>query len=120
MDHFVHDMTDSEYAAYLTRLQAALTTALDVARHVHIEKSSLDDEDRDYIEGEYHRLLRATTEALNHCASAGLDYRVDFPAGGEDRPAGFALCVRVKLEIMPEPVTADELAQAPRPLEDLP
>ena len=63
---------------------------------------------------------RATTEALNHCASAGLDYRVDFPAGGEDRPAGFALCVRVKLEIIPEPVTADELAQAPRPLEDLP
>jgi hypothetical protein len=120
MPHSVPDMTDSEYAIYLTRLQEALNTALDVARHVHIEKSSLDDEDRGYIAAEYRRLVHVVGEVLDHQPSAGLDYRVDYPASGDDTPAGFALCVRIKLEIVPEPVTAEDLAQVPRPLEDLP
>ncbi len=115
-------MTHSEFAEHLTRLQTALNTALDVARHVHIERSSADDADTAYISDEYHRLLRSVNAVLDDDTTAALDYRVDFPPPDELTPVGFSVCVRVKLEVVYEPVTDDEEARTDVPprLEDLP
>lgn len=115
-----HTMTDREYAEYLSQLQAALNTALDVARHVHIEKSSSDEPDMDFIEDEYNRLLTEVGMTLAQHTTAALDYRVDYPPTDEEIPVGFSVVVRVKLEVLPEPITEEERAEVPPLLEDLP
>ncbi|MBN2469447.1 MAG: hypothetical protein JXN59_01890, partial [Anaerolineae bacterium] len=108
-----HPMTDNEFAEHLARLQTALNTALDVARHVHIEKSSPDDADVGYIRHEYHRLLNAVNAALEDDTAAALDYRVDYPPPDEFTPVGFSVCVRIKLEVVPEPITDEEQVDIP-------
>lgn len=120
MPRTVQNMTDQEYAEYLRQLQDSLNTALEVARHVHIEKSSADEADTNFIDEEYTRLLTAVGTTLAQHTTAALDYRVDYPPTDEEAPVGFTVCVHIKLEVIPEPLTDEELAAVPPRLEELP